>query len=317
MVRFLARRLAAALATLCVGAVASFVIVHLIPGDIAAVIAGPSASHAQVAALRHDLGLDRGLVSQFVTYVGKLAHLDLGRSFVSNTPVTDLLRERVPVTLELIATSMFVAVITALVLSLGAARPGSWLDRIAALWSVLWLAVPVFWVGLLFGLLFGVRLGWLPTGGYVSFFDDPRAALRFSLLPSLTLGFYMSAMLTQFLSSSLRGVMREDFIRTARSTGLAERDVVLRHAARPALLPFTTVAGLLAGTAVGGTVIVEAVFDYPGFGRLFVESILKRDYYVIQAGILLVVAAVMIVNVVVDVFYAFLDPRIRYGGADG
>lgn len=313
MLRYTIRRVLEAFVTLAIGSVVSFTAFKLLPGDIAAVIAGRNASEASVEAIRHDLGLDRTLPQQYMDWLGRLIHGDLGVSLLSNVPVTELFRQRVPVTLELIATSTILAVVIALVLSLGALRPGSILDRIAIGWSILWLAVPIFWLGLLLGLVFGVEFDWLPTSGFVSFLDSPRDALRFSLLPSVTLGFYMSAILTQFLRGSLMATMREDYIRTANAKGLAPYQVVLGHAAKPALLPFVTVLGVLVGTAVGGTILVEAVFNYPGFGRLLTDSILKRDYYVVQNGIMLVLVAVILVNLIVDLVYGLLDPQIRLG----
>ena len=317
MARYLAGRIAGSIATLAVAAVVAFTVFKLLPGDIAAVIAGRNALPESVEAIREDLGLNRSLPVQFFDWLNRLAHGDLGVSLISNVPVTQLFAERVPVTLELIITSTVVAVVLSIGLSLGALRPGSLLDRFAVVWSILWLAVPIFWLGLLLALGFGVQTNLLPTSGFVSFLDDPREALRFSLLPSITLGFYMSAILTQFLRGSVLAVMREDYIRTARAKGLAQHQIVLGHAAKPALLPFVTVLGLLVGTAVGGTILVEAVFNYPGFGRLLTQAILQRDYYIVQNGILLVVAAVIIVNLIVDIIYGFLDPRIRVGGERG
>jgi peptide/nickel transport system permease protein len=310
-------RVLGAMATLAVASVIAFAVFKLLPGDIAAVIAGRNASPESVEAIREDLGLHRSLVVQYIDWLQHVGRGDLGVSLISNVPVTDLFAERVPVTIELIVTSTVVAVLLSIGFSLGALRPGSWLDRLAVAWSIVWLAVPIFWLGLLLALAFGVQRNWLPTSGFVSFRDDPREALRFSLLPSITLGFYMSAILIQFLRTSVIGVMREDFIRTAKAKGLTQRQIVSGHAAKPALLPFVTVLGLLVGTAVGGTILVEAVFNYPGFGRLLTQAILQRDYYIVQNGILLVVTAVIVVNLIVDIIYGFLDPRIRVGGEHG
>ena len=315
MLRYAIRRVLEAFVTLGIGSVVAFTAFKLLPGDIAAVIAGRNASEASVEAIRHDLGLDRTLPQQYLDWLGRIIHGDLGVSLLSNVPVSELFEQRVPVTLELIATSTILSVVIALLLSLGALRPGSLLDRFAVGWSILWLAVPIFWLGLLLGLVCGVVFDWLPTSGFVSFVDSPREALRFSLLPSITLGFYMSAILAQFLRGSLLTTMREDYIRTAAAKGLAPHQVVLGHAAKPALLPFVTVLCVLVGTAVGGTILVEAVFNYPGFGRLLTDSILKRDYYVVQNGIMLVLVAVIVVNLIVDLVYGLLDPQIRLGGS--
>jgi peptide/nickel transport system permease protein len=316
VLRFVLWRVGGAVATLAAGAVVAFAVFHLLPGDPAAVIGGPGASTEQIDAIRERLGLDDSLPVQFVDWLGRIVRGDLGRSFFSNVPVRELFEQRVPVTLELIVTSTVVALAVSVFLALGALRPGSLLDRMAVAWSIVWLAVPIFWLGVLLALVFGVRAGLVPTSGFVSFLDDPGEAIRFALLPSVTLGFYMSAILTQFLRRSLLDVMQEDYVRTARAKGLRERQVIVGHAAKPALIPFVTVLGILVGTAVGGTILVEAVFNYPGFGRLFVDSILKRDYFVVQGGILLVVVAVIVANLVVDLVYALLDPRIRLSGVD-
>jgi len=309
---YVVKRVLSAIPTLLVGAVVSFGVFHLLPGDPAAVIGGQGATPAQIAAIRHNLGLDQGIVTQFVHWLSRLAHLDLGISYVSQTSVTTLLAQRLPVTLELIGTSVVIVLVTAVPLSLGAVRPGSLLDRAAMAWSILWLSIPVFWLGLLLSLFVSVEWGLLPASGYVSFLHSPIQALRHTVLPSITLGFYLSAIVTQYLRQALLGIMEEEYIRAARAKGLSEREVLLRHAARPAMIPFLTVLGILVGTAVGGTVLIEAVFNLSGFGQLLVSAVIARDYFVVQDGILIVVAAVIVTNLLVDVLYAVIDPRIRY-----
>ena len=312
MIRYVVQRVSSAIPTLLAGAAVSFGIFHLLPGDPAAVIGGQGATPAQIAAIRHGLGLDQGIVTQFVHWLSRLGHLDLGVSYVSQTPVTTLLEQRLPVTLELIGTSLVVVLVTAIPLSLGAVRPGSLLDRAAMLWSILWLSIPVFWFGLLLALFVSVKWGLLPASGHVSLFASPLQALRHTVLPSITLGFYLSAIVTQYLRQALLGIMEEEYIRAARAKGLSEWEVVFRHAARPALIPFLTVLGILLGTAVGGTVLIEAVFNLSGFGQLLVSAVIARDYFVVQDGILIVIAAVIVANLVVDILYAVVDPRIRY-----
>lgn len=313
MLRFVATRLASAVTTLFVGSIVAFATFNLLPGDLAASLAGQGASPESIAAIRTNLGLDGGLVERYLDWLGNLLTGDLGISLISNVPVSELFAQRLPVTLQLIAASILVALVASGTLALGALRPGSLLDRIAVVWSVVWLSVPVFWVGLLLVLVVAVNWQLLPASGYVSFFDSPVEAVRFALLPAITLGFYMSAILTQFLRTSIVDVMQEDYIRTAQAKGLPMRKVVLYHAAKPSLLPFLTVLGILLGTAVGGTILVEAVFNYPGFGRLFTESILKRDPFIVQNGMLLIIASVIVVNFFVDLVYGVLDPRVRLG----
>ena len=311
MVRFVAGRILGAIATLFATAIFSFAIFHLLPGDPAAVLAGQGASPQQVAAIRKSLGLSGNIVQQFATWLERIAHGNLGVSVISNVPVTTLLAQRLPVTLGLIFTSVIVALVTSIPLSLGALHPGGLLDRIAIVWSIVFFSIPIFWLGELLVLVFSLKLGWFPASGFVSFLDSPVPGLKTSLLPSIAFGCYLSAFLIQFLRAALLDVMDEDYIRTARAKGLPESLVLFRHGAKPTMIPFLTVLGILIGTSMGATIIIEQVFNYPGFGSLFVQAIVNRDFYVIQAGILIVVGAVIIANLIVDLSYAFLDPRVR------
>ena len=312
MAHYLVGRLISAVATLFVGAVVSFAVFHLLPGNVAETIAGLGASKAQIASIARSLGLDNGIVVQFFHWLSLLAHGKLGESYVSFVPVTTLLAQRLPVTLELIGTSFIVILVTAIPLSLGAVRPGSLLDRLAMFWSILWLSIPVFWVGLVLVEVVAVKWRLLPASGFVSFLSSPLQALRYTLLPSITLGFYLSAIVTQYLRQALLGIMQEDYILAARARGLSEREVVLYHAVKPALIPFFTVLGVLIGTAVGGTVLIEAVFNLGGFGQMLVSAVIARDYYVVQDSILIIISAVIIMNLIVDILYVVVDPRVRY-----
>jgi peptide/nickel transport system permease protein len=311
--RFVLRRVAECIATLCATAVVAFTVFHLLPGDPAAVVAGEGASSAQVRAIRATLGLSGGILPQFGHWAVNLFHGDLGRSVISNVPVSTLLAQRLPVTLQLIAVSVVVALVVAIPLSLAALRPHSFLDRLVVLWSIVMLSIPVFWLAELFILLFSLKLHWLPASGWVSFFSNPLEALRSSLLGALSFGFYLSSFLIQFLRSALMNVMNEDFILTARAKGLSERSILIHHALRPTMVPFLTVLGIVVGTSVGATIVIEEVFNYPGFGQLFIQAIAESDYYVVQAGILLIVGSVVIMNTLVDVCYGFLDPQMRLG----
>jgi len=200
-----------------------------------------------------------------------------------------------------------VAVVSAL-------KPGGWLDRTLSGWSALALGVPTFWLGILLILLFAVNLRWLPSASaYVSILDSPWQALRNTLLPALTLGVYVSGIFARFLRASLLGELKADYVRTARSKGLPERDVIGRHVMRNALLPFVTIVGLMMATFIGGTVVTEAVFTYPGLGRLLIQAIGTRDYPLIQGCILFILVVFVLINLAVDVLYAYIDPRIDYG----
>jgi peptide/nickel transport system permease protein len=312
---FVVRKLAGAAATLFVTALVAFTIFRLLPGDVAAVIAGQGATRGQIDQIRESLGLSDGFIPQFLRWLqNAVLHGNLGESAVTGDSVTTLLAQRVPVTLELIATSMIVALATAIPLSLGALWPRSLLDRLGDLWAIVMLSIPVFWLAELLVLAFSLKLGLLPPSGFVDFFEGPLGSLRFFLLPSIAFGFYLSSFLLQFLKPALLDVMTEDYIRTARAKGLSERSIVLRHALQPTMIPFITQLGILLGTSVGATIVVEAVFQYPGFGSLFVQAVVQRDFYVVEASILVIVGAVVVVNLVVDLMYGVLDPRVRTTG---
>jgi peptide/nickel transport system permease protein len=310
-IRYLSGRLLGGLGTLVGGSIVAFVIVHLLPGDPAEVIAGKNASPARVEAIRRSFGLTDSLPEQLVEWWQRLLHLDLGVSTVSNIPVTQLLAERLPATFFLIAASTIIGLMFTVVFSLGGVRRGSAWDRAALGWSVFGLAVPVFWLGILLIIVFAVKLNLLPAGGYVSPWSSPLESLRFLLLPAVTFGVYLSAIFTQFLRRSLVDVMDEEFIRTARSKGLSELNVILHHAAKPALIPLVTVVGIAVPTSLGFAMVVESVFNYPGFGLLFVNAITGRDYFLVQAGIVVIIAAVVVSNILVDISYLLLNPRSR------
>jgi peptide/nickel transport system permease protein len=310
--RYIVFRVLGGIGTLAGGSVVAFLLFHLLPGDPAAVIAGSRASPQRVAIVRHEFGLDKSVPQQLLDWWDRLLHFNLGVSTASDVSVTHLLAERLPVTLVLIGASTIVALALTFLFSLGGLQRNSLWDRAAFAWSVFGLAVPTFWLGILLVLLFAVHLAWLPAAGYVSIFRSPLQGLRFLVRPSISYGVYMSAIFTQFLRRSIMDVVEEDFVRTARAKGLRERNVIIHHAAKPALIPFVTVVGIAVSTSLGFAMLVEAVFAYPGFGSLFVTAITNRDYYVVQAGIMVIVAAVVVANIIVDLTYLLLDPRIRY-----
>jgi peptide/nickel transport system permease protein len=275
-----------------------------VPGDPVEVMLGESASSADRSALRAGLGLDRPILQQFGAYLGKLAHGDLGQSIHSKTPIAELLQTRYPATLKLAFFALAIGLIIGVPLGIYAAlRAGHWQDFIVTIISVRFSAMPAFWLGPMLMLLFAVWLGWLPVSGM----DEPRSIV----LPALTLGFGLSAILTRMTRASLLEVLGEDYIRTARAKGLSERRVILRHALRAALLPIITIVGLQMGGLLAGTVITETIFSWDGIGRLLVESIEKRDYPVTQACVLVVALSYVIVNIMTDLAYRFADPRVR------
>jgi len=287
---------------------AVFLLIHLIPGDPVEVMLGEAASPADREALGRTLGLDQPVLLQLADYLRGLFELDLGHSLHSRRPIAVMLAERLPATLELSAAALLVAMLLAFPLGiLAAVRQGTSWDVAAMSFSVLGVSIPNFVMGPVLILLFSVGLGWFPVSGR----DAPGSLV----LPALTLGTAMAAILSRMMRSALLEVLNEEYIRTARAKGLRERDVVLRHALPNAMLPVATVLGLQLGTLLGGAVITEMVFAWPGIGQLTVESIQRRDYPVVQACVMLISLAYVTVNALTDLLYAWLDPRLRLGDA--
>jgi peptide/nickel transport system permease protein len=283
----------------------TFTLVHLVPGDPIEVMLGESATSADRSQLRAELGLDQPLPKQFSDYLLKLAHGDFGRSIHTQTEISSLLAVRIPATARLALLALLIALGIGLPLGIIAAlRAGKWPDAVATLTSLTLSAMPHFWLGPLLMLVFALWLGWLPVNGMES-----ASAI---ILPALTLGFGLAAILTRMTRASLLEILHEDFVRTARAKGLPEKTVILRHALRAALLPVVTVIGLQLGSLLAGTVITETVFGWDGVGRLLVESIEKRDYPVTQACVLVIALAYVMVNLLTDMLYSRLDPRIRF-----
>lgn len=283
----------------------TFLLVHMIPGDPVEVMLGESASSADRVQLRAELGLDRPLHLQFARYLGQVLQGDLGRSIHTHMPVSAILAERLPATIRLALLALVIALAIGLPLGIVAAlRANRWPDRLATLGSLTLSAMPHFWLGPVLMLVFALWLGWLPVSGM-----EGRAAI---VLPALTLGLGLSAILARMTRASLLEVLHEDFVRTARAKGLPERSVILRHALRAALLPVVTIVGLQLGSLLAGTVITETVFAWDGVGRLLVESIEKRDYPITQACVLLIALIYVLVNLLTDLLYLRLDPRVRF-----
>ena len=290
-----------------------FLLIHLIPGDPVGVMLGPDATPAQIEATRRSLGLDRPIHEQLFKFYARVLQADLGQSYFLDRPVVTALAERAEPTLVLTFASLLVAVVIGVPAGIVAAsRPGSLADRALMLGALLGVCVPGFWLSLNFIYLFSVRLGWLPVAGYASVFQDPVAAARYMLLPAVSLGFNQSALIARIARSCMIEVLRQDYIRTARAKGLAERSVIFLHAFRNALVPVVTVIGITTAILIGGAVVTEIVFNIPGLGRLIISAILRRDYPVVQGVVLLTAAAYMLINLMVDVVYAHIDPRIRY-----
>lgn len=283
-----------------------FLLIHLVPGDPVEVMLGEAAQPADREALRHALGLDQGLLTQLLHYFNALLHLDLGTSLQSKRPITELLWERIPATAELAGAALVVAVVIALPLGvIAAVRKDSPWDYGAMTVSMLGVSIPNFWLGPILILVFSVWLGWLPVSGR----EQPDSII----LPAVTLGTALAAVLSRMVRSSLLEVLHEDYIRTARAKGLSGRVVIWRHGLGNALLPVVTVLGLQLGVLLGGAVVTEMVFSWPGLGELTIESIQRRDYPVVQACVLLISTSYVVVNTLTDVVYGWLDPRVRLG----
>jgi peptide/nickel transport system permease protein len=312
MLRFIVRRLVLSIPILLLVSMMVFGLIHLIPGDPARVILGQEATPEAIAGLRRELGLDRPLVVQYLTWLGNVLRGDLGRSLADRSPVIDQIKLRLPVTLELTIGTFIVALLIALPAGiLSATRRGGAVDYASTLVALGGLSIPSFWLAMMFILFFAVRLRWLPASGYVPFTEDPRANLAAMILPMVATGIRESAALTRMLRSGMLEVLNADYVRTARSKGLNEWLVVIRHALRNALVPVVTSAGLLLAGLLGGLVITETIFAIPGFGRLIVEAIYQRDFVTVQGAVLVSALLVVVINLLVDLIYALIDPRIR------
>ncbi len=306
MIRYLGRRILVTLPTLWLVTVVVFSMVRLLPGDPAETIAGLHATQESVAGLRQELGLDRPLLVQYGHFLGGLLRLDLGRSTMSRAPVLDELRPRLPVSLTLAVLSMGVAVTVGVLLGvLAALRRRSWVDYLAMSASVAGLSTPTFVLGLILILVLSVQWRLLPATGAATWWHY--------ILPAITLGLPAAAVVARMARSSLLEVLRQDFVRTAWAKGLSRPSVVYRHALKNALIPIITISGLQFGQLMGGAVVVESVFGLPGLGKLLVDRVLGRDYPVIQGVVLVAACGFVLTNLVVDLVYSLVDPRIRPG----
>lgn len=307
----LARRLLLSIPTLLLVSMVVFSLLAVLPGDPVAAILGMEATPEAAAALRLKLGLDDPLLVQYGRWLWAVLHGDLGRSFIDNTPVADALWQRLPVTIELAIGSFLVAVIIAVPAGiLSAARPRGRANAVGTLIALFGMSVPHFWLGMLFIILFAVKLGWLPASGFVPLSVDWHANLIAMIMPMVVTGLRESAILMRMVRSSLLEVLNEDYIRTAFSKGLRDWQVVLGHALRNAMIPVVTASGLMVSGMLGGLVITESIFGIPGMGKMIVDAIFQRDYVTVQAGVLAATVMVVIVNLCVDLLYSVIDPRI-------
>lgn len=305
MLSYLVKRVAGIIPTLLIVSLLVFAFVHMLPGDPARLMAGADATEGDVIAVRSQLGLDQPLWRQYAIYVGNLLTGDLGMSLKARRPVSAEIGERFMPTFWLTLLSMGWATLAGLLIGvLSAVKRGKWQDYVGMLGAVSGIAMPSFWLGLLLINLFAVRLGWLPSNGY--------GTLAHYILPSITLGVGVAAVMARFTRSAFIDIAREDYVRTARAKGVFERMVIWKHVLRNALIPIITMVGLQFGYLLGGSIIVETVFGWPGMGRLLIDSVSYRDYPVIQAEILIFSLEFIVINLIVDVLYAFVNPEVRY-----
>ncbi|MBD88659.1 MAG: peptide ABC transporter [Rhodospirillaceae bacterium] len=313
MLTFIIRRFLATIPVMGVVALFVFLLLHLSPGDPATVIAGDYASPEDIARIRAQLGLDRPLYIQFTTWIGQLGHGDLGVSIFSNLPVSQLIMQRIEPTLSLAFFTLTIAIVVAVPLGVLAAwKAGSWIDRGVMAFSVLGFSTPVFVLGYALIYFFSLKLNFFPVQGYTSISEGLWPFLHRLILPSVTLSVIFIALFARITRASVMEILEEDYIRTARAKGLSNRTVLMRHALRNAAVPIITVIGIGFALLIGGVVVTESVFNIPGLGRLTVDAVLRRDYPVIQGIILVFSATYVLVNLIIDILYVALDPRIRY-----
>jgi ABC-type dipeptide/oligopeptide/nickel transport system permease component len=305
LLRFIVRRVLLTVPVLLGVATLVFALIHVVPGDPAQAMLGETASDEEVAALRTRLGLDRPLIEQYAAFLGNALRGDLGASLRSNTPVAEEITARLPATLELAAAAMFVAIGFSIPLGIIAAvRRGTCVDHAATTLALTGISIPSFWLGPLLALIFAVELGWLPVSG--------RGTLAHLVLPAISLGAALAAILARMTRASLLEELREPYVRAARARGASPSRAVLRHAFRNSLIPVVTLIGLQFGAVLTGAVITETIFAWPGIGRLLIQSIGFRDYPIVQGCVLFIAVTYVGMNLVTDLVYGLLDPRIRY-----
>jgi peptide/nickel transport system permease protein len=310
---YIVRRLLATIPVAGVVAVFVFSLLHLTPGDPAAVIAGSYAMPKDVEQIREKLGLDQPIYVQFGKWIWQVAHADLGDSIFSEIPVTKLIAQRVEPTLSLAAASIIIAIVLAVPMGvLAACKAGTWVDYLVMIFAVLGFSIPVFVIGYILIYGFSVHAHFFPVQGFVSIREGFKPFLRSITLPSVALGLIYAALIARITRASLLDVLAEDYIRTAHAKGLNSRVVIIRHALKNASIPIVTIIGVGIALLIGGVVVTESVFNIPGLGRLVVDSVLARDYPVIQGIIMMFSGVYLVINLLVDISYTFLDPRIQY-----
>ncbi len=313
MSAFIIRRLLQTIAVLLIVTIVSFVLLHMTPGDPAAAMLGTDASIDQIKALQKELWLDRPLPVQYVHWFTNAIRGDLGTSIMYKEPTINMFAVKLPITLYLSGISLLLSTLIGVTAGIICAiRRGGWLDQVVSLIANLGIGVPIFWLGILGVYIFGYKLGWLPIQGWTSPFDDLVENLKCTVMPAILLAIPGIAVMTRQTRSSMLEVIHQDYIRTAYSKGLSEKIIIFRHALKNALIPVITLLGLQVRILVGGSVLVETVFNIPGMGRLLVSGALNKDFLIVQGGVLLIGFMVGLANLLVDVSYVWLDPRVRH-----
>ncbi|WLR49680.1 ABC transporter permease [Bacillus tianshenii] len=313
MTGYIIRRLLALIPVLLTVSVVVFLIIHFIPGDPAAAMLGSSATPEQLAQMREQLGLNKPLIAQFFMWISNVVQGDLGSSFVSNKAVTTLIAERLPATLNLVIYAIFISILIAIPLGiLAAVKHNTKWDYSAMIISLIGISIPNFWAGLLLIMVFALQLGWFPSIGYVPITEGLLGNIKHLLLPAFSLGFIQAGIITRMTRSSMLEVLGQDFIKMIRAKGASEWIVIVNHALKNAMVPVITIIGINFGLLLGGTVVVESIFNIPGVGKLVVDSVFNRDYPVIQ-GIILVIATIyVVITLIIDLLYTYFDPKIDY-----
>ena len=313
MTGYVVRRLLQVAIALIGVSLAVFAVVHLVPGDPIRIALGTRFDPDVYQALYQRAGFDQPLPIQYLSWLGGALTGDLGVSFRTGTSVTSLVLERLPATLTLAGAALFIALLISIPVGIvSAVRSGSKLDYFTTSASQIGVSVPDFWAGIMYILLFSLLLGWLPSSGYVSLLDDPVDWLRHLILPALTVGLISGSILTRFVRSAVLEALNQDYVRTAYAKGLPERRVIFEHVLPNAWIPIVTVVGLQLGFLLGGVVVVEVIFAWPGLGRLALTAVEGRDYPVLQGAVLYIAFTFLLVNLLVDILYAYLDPRVKY-----
>ena len=313
MLRLIANRVLQAVPVILVVSVLAFLLINLLPGDPAVLIAGDQASPAAIAAVRHNLGLDRPLIEQLGIWFVHLLHGNFGTSLMLNQSVLSAMGERLPVTLSLAALSIAITLpIGILAGAIAAYYRQTWIDSLVMTLALIGVSAPAFWIAILSIIFFSVTLRWFPTGGYTPMMQNPALWLRSLVLPAIMLSLFQIGFLARMTRSAMLDVLSQDYVRTARSKGLSEWKTVGKHAFRNALILILTAIGILLSTAIGGSVVIEQVFALPGVGRLVVQGILARDFPLVQGVMLIYGFAFVLINLAVDLLYTLADPRVRY-----